>query len=320
MNRTKTFMLMAAMASLFMGIGFLIGGQSGMLIALGLAVAMNAFAYWNSDRMVLKMHRAQEVGQDHPLHQIVAPLAERAGLPMPKVYVVDQPQPNAFATGRNPENAAVAATTGLLQMLDRDEVAAVMAHELAHVKNRDTLVMTVTATLAGAISMLGNFALFSGNNREGGGNAIVAIFAIVVAPIAAALVQMAISRTREYGADEMGAEISGQPLKLASALAKLQGAAQRIPNPVAEANPAAASLYIVAPGLGGVRDSLFSTHPAAENRIAALEALADTAPDALPPAPPAAAASPWPTSAVPRSRRPSALGANRPQARRNPWR
>jgi heat shock protein HtpX len=316
MNRTKTFMLMAAMAALFMGVGFMIGGRSGMFIAFALAAGMNIFAYWNSDKMVLKMHRAQEVGPDHALHQIVAPLAERAGLPMPRVYIVEQDQPNAFATGRNPENAAVAATSGLMRMLDRDEVAAVMAHELAHVKNRDTLVMTVTATLAGAISMLGNFAFFFGGNRENGqSNMLMALVAMIVAPLAAALVQMAISRTREYGADALGADISGQPLKLASALAKLQGAAQRIPNPVAQANPAAASLYIVNPGLGGVRDQLFSTHPAAENRIAALEAMAGSSL----PEPGVAGAEPWPHSAVPRPPRPSALGLNAQPRRRNPW-
>jgi heat shock protein HtpX len=316
MNRTKTFMLMAAMAALFMGVGYLIGGTGGVVIAFLLAAAMNIYAYWNSDKLVLRMHQAEEVGADHPLHQIVAPLAERAGLAMPRVYIVNQDQPNAFATGRNPENAAVAATSGLMRMLDRDEVAAVMAHELAHVKNRDTLVMTVTATLAGAISMLGNFAFFFGGNRSNGqSNALLALVAIIVAPIAAALVQMAISRTREYGADAAGADISGQPLKLASALAKLQGAAQRIPNPVAEANPAAASLYIIAPGLGGVRDQLFSTHPAAENRIAALEAMAGSS---LPEVD-TADSQPWPASAVPRDKRPSALGIGSPPRRRNPW-
>jgi heat shock protein HtpX len=316
MNQMRTFMLMAALAALFMGLGFLVAGKGGALIAFLIAFAMNIFAYWNSDKMVLKMHRAEEVGPEHPLHQIVAPLAERAGIPMPKVYIVAQDQPNAFATGRNPENAAVAATTGLMRMLDRDEVAAVMAHELAHVKNRDTLVMTVTATLAGAISMIGNFAFFFGGNREGGNNnALVALVAMIVAPLAAALVQMAISRTREYGADAGGADISGQPLKLASALAKLQGAAQRIHNPVAEANPAAASLYIVNPGLGGVRDSLFSTHPAAENRIAALEAMAGSS---LPEVG-AGGAEPWPPTGVPRERRPSALGIAPAQKRRNPW-
>ncbi|MGL6042902.1 MAG: zinc metalloprotease HtpX, partial [Sandaracinobacteroides sp.] len=306
---------MAAMAALFIGVGFMIGGRSGMLIAFLFAAGMNIFAYWNSDKMVLKMHQAQEVGPDHPLYAIVEPLAARAELPMPRVYIVNQDQPNAFATGRNPENAAVAATTGLMRMLDRDEIAAVMAHELAHVKNRDTLVMTVTATLAGAISMLGNFAFFLGGNRGNGqSNAIVALLAMLVAPLAASLVQMAISRTREYGADEMGSAISGQPLKLASALAKLQGAAQRIRNPVAEANPAAASLYIVNPGIGGVRDSLFSTHPAAENRIAALEAIAGS----VLPEIGAGRGEPWPLINMPRDNRPSALGLHS-QKRRNPW-
>ena len=314
MNQTRTFMLMAAMAAIFMGLGYMLGGRSGATIALVMAAAMNIFAYWNSDKMVLKMHRAQEVGAGHPLFEIVQPLALRAGLPMPRVYMVEQDQPNAFATGRNPENAAVAATSGLMRMLDRDEVAAVMAHELAHVKNRDTLVMTVTATLAGAISMLGNFALFAGGNRGNGqSNALVAIIAMIVAPIAAALVQMAISRTREYGADEMGADISGQPLKLASALQKLQEAAHRIPNPVAQANPAAASLYIIEPGIGGVRDNLFSTHPAAENRIAALEELAGRPLASLPPTP-----EPLPRTSDGRgARRPSAL--NPSPSRRNPW-
>ena len=314
MNQTRTFMLMAAMAAIFMGLGYMLGGRSGATIALVMAAAMNIFAYWNSDKMVLKMHRAQEVGAGHPLFEIVQPLALRAGLPMPRVYIVEQDQPNAFATGRNPENAAVAATSGLMRMLDRDEVAAVMAHELAHVKNRDTLVMTVTATLAGAISMLGNFALFAGGNRGNGqSNALVAIIAMIVAPIAAALVQMAISRTREYGADEMGADISGQPLKLASALQKLQEAAHRIPNPVAQANPAAASLYIIEPGIGGVRDNLFSTHPAAENRIAALEELAGRPLASLPPTP-----EPLPRTSDGRgARRPSAL--NPSPSRRNPW-
>jgi heat shock protein HtpX len=315
MNQMRTFMLMAAMVALFMGLGYMLGGRSGMTIAFVMAAGMNIFAYWNSDKMVLKMHRAQEVGAGHQLFEIVAPLAQRAGLPMPRVYIVEQDQPNAFATGRNPENAAVAATSGLMRMLDEDEIGAVMAHELAHVKNRDTLVMTVTATLAGAISMLGNFAFFFGGNRNSGqSNALVALVAMIVAPIAAGLVQMAISRTREYGADAMGADISGQPLKLASALLKLQGAAARIPNPVAQANPAAASLYIIEPGLGGVRDSLFSTHPAPENRVAALEEIAgQTLDDQL------AAPSPWPQAAA--ARRPSALNpsSNPSSGRRNPW-
>ena len=315
MNQMRTFMLMAAMVALFMGLGYMLGGRSGMIIAFVMAAGMNIFAYWNSDKMVLKMHRAQEVGAGHPLFEIVQPLAQRAGLPMPRVYIVEQDQPNAFATGRNPENAAVAATSGLMRMLDQDEIAAVMAHELAHVKNRDTLVMTVTATLAGAISMLGNFAFFFGGNRNNGqSNALVALVAMIVAPIAAGLVQMAISRTREYGADAMGADISGQPLKLASALLKLQGAAARIPNPVAQANPAAASLYIIEPGLGGVRDSLFSTHPAPENRVAALEEIAGQTLDNQ-----LAAPSPWPQATA--ARKPSALNpsSNPSPGRRNPW-
>jgi heat shock protein HtpX len=316
MNQTRTFMLMAAMVALFMGVGFLLGGRGGAAVALLIAIAMNAFAYWNADKLVLKMHGAREVGPDHPLHAMVEGLAARAGLPMPKVYLVDQQQPNAFATGRNPENAAVAATTGLLAMLDREEIEAVMAHELGHVKNRDTLVMTLTATLAGAISMLGNFAMFSGGDNRP--HPIVTLIALVLAPIAAALVQMAISRTREYGADAAAAEISGKPLKLASALGKLSAAAQRIPNPVAIRNPAAAHLYIVKPGAGGVADGLFSTHPAPANRIAALEILAGGGGDLLPP-PAAPPHDPWPR------RRPSALGmtnsgAVRNPPRRNPWR
>lgn len=303
MNQIRTFMLMAAMVALFMGVGLLLGGRSGMMIALVIAVAMNAFGYWNADKMVLRMHNAREVGPEHPLTQIVAELVARAGLPMPKVYVVDQAQPNAFATGRNPDHAAVAATTGMLNLLDRDEIAAVMAHELAHVKNRDTLVMTVTATIAGAISMLGNWALFTGGGRSNGqSNGLMALMALIFAPIAAALVQMAISRTREYGADAIGSDISGQPLKLASALTKLASGAERIPNPVAEANPAAASLYIVPSLRHTGRDNLFSTHPATENRIAALQQIAAAMP-ALPDTP---EPQPWPVAA-----KPSALGLDR---------
>ncbi|MCS6985980.1 MAG: zinc metalloprotease HtpX [Sphingomonadaceae bacterium] len=298
MSRTRTYMLMAALVALFMGVGWLIGGQSGALVALLIAAAMNLFAYWNADKLVLRMHDAHEVGPDHPLHRIVAGLAARAGLPMPRVYVIDQAQPNAFATGRDPEHAAVAATTGLLELLDRDEIEAVMAHELAHIRNRDTLVMTVTATLAGAISMLGNFAMLGGHREDGRAHPLAVFLALVVAPFVAMLVQFAISRAREYGADAGGAEISGKPLKLASALAKLSQAAERIPNPVAEGNPALAHLYIVKPGLGGVADSLFATHPAPENRIAALQAMAGLEPAAPRPG------EPWP-------RRPSALGLRR---------
>ncbi|MDT9599596.1 zinc metalloprotease HtpX [Sphingosinicella rhizophila] len=274
MNSFKTLMLLSAMTALFMGLGYTIGGSGGALIALAVAAGMNLFTFWNADKIVLRMHNAKEVdGRSCPqLVGIVHRLASQAGLPMPKVYLIDSPHPNAFATGRNPEHAAVAATTGLLGLLEREEVAAVMAHELAHVRNRDTLIMTMTATIAGAISMLANFGLFfrgAGDNR---GNALAMILAVLVAPFAAMIVQLAISRAREYGADRTGAEICRDPRALARALAKLHQGAARIPNPVALRNPAAASLYIV-PG-GGGRDSMFSTHPDTANRIAALEQIA----------------------------------------------
>ena len=274
MNTLRTAMLLAALTALFMGLGYVVGGTSGALIALVIAAGMNLFTYWNADKIVLRMHNAQEVdARSCPqLFGIVEELARRGGLPTPRVYLIDEPHPNAFATGRNPRNAAVAATTGLLAILDRDEVAAVMAHELAHVKNRDTLVMTMTATIAGAISMLANFGLFFGGSRERGGNMIAMILAVIVAPFAAMLVQLAISRGREYGADRGGAEMHGNPRKLASALAKLARGAQAIPNPVAARNPAAASLSFC-PGLGR-GDSCFSSHPATQNRIAALEQMA----------------------------------------------
>jgi len=263
----KTMMLLAVLTALFMSVGFMIAGRSGAMIALLVAGGMNLFTFWNADKLVLKMHDAHEVGPDHPLYQMVAELVRRAGMSMPKVYFVDSPNPNAFATGRNPENAAVAATAGLMAMLDRDEIEAVMAHELAHVANRDTLIMTMVATIAGAISMLGNFALFfGGRDNEGRSNALVAIVAMVVAPFAAMIVQMAISRTREYGADKGGAEISGNPAALASALAKIAGPAAQIPSAASERNPAAAQLYIVPTHLS----DMFSTHPATEKRIEAL--------------------------------------------------
>lgn len=271
MNGLKTTMLLAALTALFMSVGYMIGGSGGAMLALVAAAGMNLFAFWNADKMVLKMHGAREIGPEHPLHGMVAALVARAGMPMPKVYVVDTPNPNAFATGRNPENAAVAATTGLMAMLNRDEIEAVMAHELAHVSNRDTLIMTMVATIAGAISMLGNFALFfGGRDSEGRSNAMVAIVAMVVAPFAAMIVQMAISRTREYGADQVGADICGNPAALASALAKIAGPAAAIPNEASERNPAAAQLYIVPTHLA----DMFSTHPATEKRIAALMAMA----------------------------------------------
>ncbi|RWK54203.1 zinc metalloprotease HtpX [Mesorhizobium sp.] len=278
MNTLRTAMLLAAMTALFMGVGYLIGGSGGMVIAFLIAAAMNLFSYWNADKMVLSMNRAVEVDERNApeYYAIVQTLARQAGLPMPKTYLIDNPQPNAFATGRNPQNAAVAATTGLLQQLSHEEVAAVMAHELAHVQHRDTLTMTIVATLAGAISMLGNFAFFFGGNRDNNNSLgiIGVLVAMIVAPFAAMIVQMAISRTREYEADRRGAEICGQPLWLASALDKIARGAERIRNPDAERNPATAHLFIINPLSGERMDSLFSTHPNTDNRIAALQAMA----------------------------------------------
>jgi heat shock protein HtpX len=278
MNYFRTAMLLAGLTALFMGVGYLIGGQAGAMIAFVLAAGINLFSYWNSDRMVLSMYGAQEAdARTAPdLYSLVQELAGRAGLPMPRVYIIDNPQPNAFATGRNPEHAAVAVNTGLLNSLTREEAAGVIAHELAHIKNRDTLIMTITATIAGAISMLAQFGMFFGGNRDNNnGMGIIGTLAMVIlAPIAAMLVQMAISRTREYAADRMGAEIVGEPRYLASALAKLEQAAHAIPNEQAERNPATAHMFIVNPLSGSRMDNLFSTHPATENRIAALEQLA----------------------------------------------
>ena len=278
MNLVRTAMLLAFMTVLFMAVGFVIGGRGGMMIALVIAAAMNFFSYWNADRMVLAMYRAQEVDERSAPEYcgIVRDLAKNAGLPMPRVYVIDSPQPNAFATGRNPENAAVAASTGLLNSLSYEEVAGVMAHELAHIQHRDTLTMTITATLAGAISMLGNFAFFFGGNRDNNNplGFVGVLIAMIVAPLAAALVQMAISRTREYSADRRGAEICGNPLWLASALQKIAGAAHVVPNYDAERNPATAHMFIINPLSGERMDNLFSTHPNTDNRIAALERMA----------------------------------------------
>lgn len=272
MNYVKTTMLLAAMVALFCGIGFMIGGTGGMLVAFGIAVVMNAFAYWNADKMVLKMHGAREVSraQAPKFYDMVAQLAQRANMPMPKVYIIDTPQPNAFATGRNPQNAAVAATTGLLNVLNEDEIAGVMAHELGHVKNRDTLIMTMTAVVAGAISMLANFGMFFGNNRDNPLGFVGVLAMVIIAPMAAMIVQMAISRTREYAADRAGADISGNPGALASALEKIQAAARGTPMQSAETNPASGQLFIINPLSGAKMDNLFSTHPATENRIAAL--------------------------------------------------
>ncbi|WP_173934057.1 zinc metalloprotease HtpX [Chelativorans sp. Marseille-P2723] len=279
MNVIRTAMLLAFMTALFMGVGYLIGGTGGMTIAFVIAAAMNLLSYWNGDKLVLRMYNAREVDERSApeFYRIVQNLAARAGLPMPRVYIIDNPQPNAFATGRNPQNAAVAATTGLLHRLSPEEVAGVMAHELAHVQNRDTLTMTITATLAGAISMLANFALFFGGGRDNNNNPlgfIGILIAMIVAPLAAMLVQMAISRTREYAADRRGAEICGQPLWLASALSKIARSTRQIVNPDAERNPATAHMFIINPLSGQNMDNLFSTHPDTENRIAALQVMA----------------------------------------------
>jgi heat shock protein HtpX len=278
MNYARTALLLAGMTALFMGLGYLLGGTNGMMMALVFAGGMNLFSYWNSDKMVLRMHGARLVDETSApeLVGMVREMANRAQMPMPKVYIMDNPQPNAFATGRNPENAAVAATTGLLNSLTREEVAGVMAHELAHIKNYDTLIMTITATIAGAISMLGNMAMFAGSGRDNNNpmGAIGAIAMVILAPLAAMVVQMAISRTREYEADKLGAEIVGRPIYLASALNKIAGGTARIENHAAERNPATAHMFIINPLSGARMDNLFSTHPNTDNRIAALEQLA----------------------------------------------
>ncbi len=274
MGYVKTAILMAAMTALFLAIGYAIGGGAGTLIALAIAIGMNAFAWWNSDQMVLRMYNARPVDAHTApeLQEMVVRLADNAGMPVPKIYVIDEDQPNAFATGRNPDNAAVAATTGLMRRLSREEVEAVMAHELAHIRNYDTLIMTITATFAGAISMLANFALIFGRGRNA--NPIALIAMMILAPLAAGLVQMAISRSREYEADRLGAEICGNPLWLASALERIQQGAARIDNDRAEQNPATAHMFIINPLHVHKRDKLFSTHPSTHNRIAALQKLA----------------------------------------------
>lgn len=277
MNHLKTFALLAVMTALFMGIGYLIGKGPGMAIALAVAAGMNVFSYWNADKIVLKMYRAQPVDETHPNAVVrayvadVKQMAQDAGLPLPNITIIPNDQPNAFATGRNPQNAAVAATTGLLDMLTREEIRGVMAHELAHVKNRDTLTMTVTATVAGAIAMLANFAMFfGGNDRERPGGMIGTIALMLLAPMAAGLVQMAISRAREYEADRVGAEIANDPQALASALQKIEAYARGAVNAPAERNPATAHMFIINPLNGKGADNLFSTHPATGNRVRAL--------------------------------------------------
>jgi heat shock protein HtpX len=278
MNYFRTALLLAGLTALFMGVGFLIGGKGGALIALVIAAGMNLFTWWNSDRMVLSMYGAHQVDQHSApdLYNLVAELAARAQLPMPRVFLMDEAQPNAFATGRNPDNAAVAVTVGLMQQLSREELAGVIAHELAHIRNHDTLLMTITATIAGAISMVAQFGMFFTGHRDSqsGPGIIGSILMMILAPFAAMLVQMAISRTREYAADNLGARICGNPMSLASALSRIENAAHQVPNYDAERNPATAHMFIINPLTGQGMDNLFATHPSTANRIAALQALA----------------------------------------------
>ena len=284
MNTLRTGLLMAALTALFLFVGFLIGGGAGMAIAFLFAAGTNLFAYWNSDRVLLSMYGAREAS-DADLQHLVHQLADQAGLPMPRVYIVQNDQPNAFATGRNPEHAAVCVTSGLLARVSREELAGVLAHELGHVKHRDTLTMTITATIAGAVSMLANFALFFGGGARRNGLGILSVLLVsILAPIAAMLVQMAISRSREFEADREGAEISGRPLWLASALQKIERAAEVIPNEEAQTHPATAHMFIINPLHGGGLAGLFSSHPSTEERIARLRAMAGQ---------PAVTAGPW---------------------------
>jgi heat shock protein HtpX len=277
-NLMKTAILMAAITALFMALGNLMGGQQGMVLALVVALGMNFFSYWFSDKMVLRMYNAQEVDASSApqFYGMVQELAQKAGLPMPRVYLINEDAPNAFATGRNPANAAVAATTGILRVLSERELRGVMAHELAHVKHRDILISTISATMAGAISMLANFAMFFGGRDNEGRpvNPIVSILVMLLAPLAASLIQMAISRAREFEADRGGAEISGDPQALASALQKIHRIAQGVPLEAAERHPETAQMMIMNPlSAGGLR-GLFSTHPATEERVARLMELA----------------------------------------------
>jgi heat shock protein HtpX len=279
MNVLRTGLLMAALTALFLVIGFLIGGEAGMALAFLFAAGTNLFAYWNSDKVLLSMYGAKPVdaAAAPELVHLVEQLARQADLPMPKVFIVDNAQPNAFATGRDPEHAAVCVTSGLLKCVGREELAGVLAHELSHVKHRDTLVMTITATIAGAVSALANFALFFGGDRRNPLGLIGLLLMTVLAPIAAMIIQMAISRTREFEADREGAEISGRPLWLASALRKIERTAEAVPNRQAEAHPATAHMFIVNPLHGGGLSGLFSSHPSTEERIARLTAMAGPA-------------------------------------------
>ena len=271
----KSFILMAAMTALFAFAGVAMGGLEGMIIALLFAVGMNAFAWYNSDQMVLRIYKAVPLSSSDPLHKVVAQLAKNANLPTPKVYEIPNEQPNAFATGRNPENSAVAATTGLLSRLTKEEIAAVMAHEVAHIKNRDTTIMVVAATFAGAISMLANFMMFFGNRRNNQMGFLGILAMMILAPLAASLIQMAISRSREYEADRVGAEICGNPMWLASALQRIEGFAKKIDNYSAERNPSTAHMFIINPLHAHKHDRLFSTHPSTVNRVNVLKSLAN---------------------------------------------
>jgi heat shock protein HtpX len=277
MNTLRTGMLMAALTGLFLAVGGALGGGQGMAIALAFALATNLFAYWNSDKVLLSMYGAREVdaASAPDLYRLVEQLAAKAGLPMPRVYITENPQPNAFATGRSPEHAAVCVTSGLLGQVNHEELAGVLAHELGHVKHRDTLTMTITAVMAGAISMLANMAFFMGGGRDRNNplGFVGVLLVTMLAPIAAILVQAAISRSREFDADKAGAEITGRPMWLASALSQIDRSAQRIENYPADANPATAHMFIINPLHGGV-SGLFATHPSTEERIARLRAMA----------------------------------------------
>lgn len=275
-NWLKTSILMAGIVALFGAVGAALGGGNGMLIALAFAAATNVYAYWFSDKIVLRMYNAREVdAQSAPgFYRIVQELAQQAGLPMPRVYIIDEAQPNAFATGRNPENAAVAATTGIMRILSERELRGVMAHELAHVRNRDTLISTISASIAGAISSFAHFGLlFGGNGRDRGVHPALALLIMILAPVAAMLIQFAISRSREFEADRGGAEISRDPDALASALRKIHDYAHQIPMDAVEQHPETAQMMIVNPLTGGCLKSLFSTHPDVEERIARLTAM-----------------------------------------------
>jgi heat shock protein HtpX len=269
-NGVKTVLLLGALSGILLVIGELAGGSQGLIVAFAFAVLMNIGSYWFSDKIVLRMYRAKQVGPEHPLHQMVTRLAQRASLPMPKVYIIPDPSPNAFATGRNPSHAAVAATEGIMRVLSESELEGVMAHELAHVKNRDILISSVAATIAAAIMLFARFAMFFGGGRDergGGSNPIVLLAMMILAPIAALMVQMAISRSREFAADATGAEIAGSPYGLAHALKKIEAVAKGVPM---DANPATEHMFIIKPFTGGGLMSLFSSHPKTEARGRAL--------------------------------------------------